>query len=115
MEPYNVLKTALYENRILMYDYEPLKSELIALQKDLIKMKVDHPPRGRKDVADAVAGCLFALSQNTSADPLPIIKTNTTVNTSGNYSSDPSTGQQGWQDIMPSFIMGGNPWGSGDE
>jgi len=40
-----------------MPDYEPLKRELRSLE--IIRgRKVDHPPRGSKDVADAAAGAV---------------------------------------------------------
>lgn len=74
--PYDNLKMALYENRIRMYHYQPLIDELTLLQEDLSgnKRKIDHPANGSKDVADAVAGSLFTLSQQKLTEPLPILK-----------------------------------------
>jgi hypothetical protein len=43
-EPYEVLRRALYDDRLLM------------------KKKIDHPPNGSKDVADAIAGATYAAS-----------------------------------------------------
>ena len=75
-EPYDNLKLALYENRVFFYEYPPLVEELQKLEQRFDarkKRKIDHPPRGSKDVADAVAGCLWTLSQNAhTAQPLPL-------------------------------------------
>lgn len=74
MDPYNNLKDAFYEDRILVYDYRPLFKELQQLERDANKNKVDHPPKGSKDVSDALAGCLFALKEKNSRQPLPMVK-----------------------------------------
>ena len=63
IEPYNLLKESFYEKRIDIAYNEILESELIHLE--LIKgIKVDHPPKHSKDLADAVAGVVFSISQN---------------------------------------------------
>ena len=73
-DPYDHLKTAFYEGRVVMYDYPPLLHELQQLEKDHRKNKVDHPPHGSKDIADAMAGALFSLSQTrASGSALPIL------------------------------------------
>lgn len=77
-DPYDNLKTALYENRVIMYEYPPVLDELKHLERHILsgrKTKVDHPDHGSKDVSDALAGCLFTLSQKTPA-PLPIMRGN---------------------------------------
>lgn len=74
MDPYENMKTALYEERISLYHYEPLVKELQQLEKDTKKRKIDHPPKGSKDVSDALAGCLYTLSQQQTAQPLPILR-----------------------------------------
>lgn len=64
--PYDVLKAALYEDRVSYYRYELLLKELRELQKDWKTHKVDHPPEnegGSKDVSDAVCGVITALSR----------------------------------------------------
>jgi len=45
-EPYDNLKSALYERRISMYDYEPFTTEVKALEYDRLKGKIDHPVAG---------------------------------------------------------------------
>jgi hypothetical protein len=74
--PYDSLKMALYENRVRMYAYQPLIEELTLLQEDLTgnRRKIDHPPNGSKDVADALAASLFTLSQQKLREPLPIMR-----------------------------------------
>jgi hypothetical protein len=64
-EPYMSLKNALYERRIAMYSYDPFIEEMLDLQRDLQRRKVDHPAKsskggkGRKDVSDAVCGSFW--------------------------------------------------------
>jgi hypothetical protein len=67
--PYDSLKAALYERRLLMYRYQPLIDELVQLEKTK-KGKVDHPPRGSKDVSDALAGVCFSLSSKPAQRPI---------------------------------------------
>lgn len=62
-EPYDALKSALYEDRIAFYEYNPLIAELRTLEYDSIRRKVDHPVAGSKDVSDALAGVVHSLAQ----------------------------------------------------
>jgi hypothetical protein len=75
VDPYENLKSALYENRVFFYDYPPLINELKKLEDNRIKRKrkIDHPKRGSKDCADALAGCLYTLSRQQISAPLPIM------------------------------------------
>lgn len=82
IEPYESLKTAFYEDRVLVYDYPILLQELRQLQKDFVRKRIDHPARGSKDCADALAGVCWTLSQLQLQSPLPILR-----NTS--FGSDP--------------------------
>lgn len=69
--PYHDLREAIYEDRIsfppYMVVYRPGDTELVEiLVKELTELvdngaKVDHPDKGSKDVADAVAGVVFTL------------------------------------------------------
>lgn len=113
-EAYINLKTALYEERVLMYGYEPLLKELREIQWDADRGKVDHPPTGSKDVADALAGCLFTLSEKPSHDPLPIMRIGVgdmsdlfdpermlaMPGKPDRLADDPSS----WRDIIPPFL-----------
>lgn len=58
--PYEYLRDCLYEGRLALVDSEVLERELIELERNRETQRVDHPPRGSKDVSDAVAGALFA-------------------------------------------------------
>ncbi len=60
--PYDVTKSAIYEGRVLIPKDDFLLGELLALEFDAQKGKVDHPPRGSKDVADALAGVVYGLT-----------------------------------------------------
>lgn len=47
-DPYDNLKTALYENRISFYEYEPVLGELRSIEQRWTaqkKRKIDHPPK----------------------------------------------------------------------
>lgn len=59
-EGYTLLRRALYQDRADVPPNEILTSELINLEKDEKSGKVDHPPKGSKDISDAVAGSMFA-------------------------------------------------------
>ncbi len=77
-EPYDNLKIALYESRVSYYHYQPLIQELQKLEQRWDarrKRKIDHPPKGSKDVADALAGCLWSLELNAPTSlPLPMVR-----------------------------------------
>lgn len=57
-QPYRTLRDALYDKRVLLPRHQHLITELTELEyiQHKSKEKVDHKPRGSKDVADAVAG-----------------------------------------------------------
>jgi hypothetical protein len=74
IDPYDNLKTALYENRVSFYEYPKLLEELRKVEHDRLKNKVDHPVKGSKDLADALAGTLYTLSQQRVYQPLPIMR-----------------------------------------
>lgn len=59
LEAYNALKEAIYEDRLDLYPHPPLQRELAQLERDLKRDKVDHPPKGSKDVADGLAGATY--------------------------------------------------------
>ena len=64
-EAYDTLKELLLTDKLDYYEDEHLFGELRRLE--LIKgKKVDHPPGGSKDVADALAGAVYMASTNLS-------------------------------------------------
>lgn len=72
MDGYNALKEAALEDRLTLYPYMPFVEEASRLEKQESanrgKGKVDHPPKGSKDVTDAVAGvCLHCALEHSPA------------------------------------------------
>ena len=66
---YLAYKDAIYEDRLLMYWYEPTYWETIRLEKNEKTGKVDHPKGGSKDVSDAVAGVCFLCVEHAPSAP----------------------------------------------
>lgn len=62
MVPYTILKTALYDGRVPMGHNLKLQTELLTLERDFKKGKIDHTAHGTKDMADALAGVVYGLS-----------------------------------------------------
>jgi hypothetical protein len=75
LAPYETLKSAIYERRVDYYLYPPLVRELRELEHDRVKRKIDHPARGSKDCADALAGVVFTLTESSLNQPLGIYRT----------------------------------------
>ena len=96
--PYENLKTAFYEGRVVLYDYPILLAELRALERvqEGKHIKIDHPPKGSKDCSDALAGALFTLSQHQAVTPMPILR-------GGSSDQDP------WMPEQRRAAGGGNP------
>jgi len=59
---YDVTKQAFYDGRVKCPEHERALTELIRLELDVKKQKIDHPPNGSKDVADAMAGVIYGLT-----------------------------------------------------
>ena len=64
--PYQTLRTAIYEERLEMYENSFLTEELLGLERNNSSGKIDHTPSGinSKDSADAVCGALYKASEN---------------------------------------------------
>lgn len=60
--PYEFLKSACYDGRIMAPPNRDCAQELIELELDAKKKKIDHQPTGSKDVADSMAGCVYGLT-----------------------------------------------------
>ncbi len=67
-EPYMAMRQVIYEQRLEMYEYQPVLQELLALIYDAERKKVDHPDKGSKDVADAVAAVTYYFSRALGQD-----------------------------------------------
>jgi hypothetical protein len=64
---YDNLMTCIYDGRFIGYYHELLLDELMRLQ--LINgKKVDHPPNGSKDLADALAGAVWLASSYSASE-----------------------------------------------
>jgi len=61
-EAYDVTKQAFYDGRIVAPEHAKAQKEMITLEMDTKKNKIDHPPQGSKDVADAMAGVAIGLT-----------------------------------------------------
>ena len=63
--PYQTLKSAIYENRLQIYEAPLLTEELIGLERNN-NGRVDHSPSGinSKDQSDALCGALYNASQH---------------------------------------------------
>jgi hypothetical protein len=64
--PYNYLRSTIYEGRLDIYEYDPFTDEITRLQDktaEKAKPPIDHPPKGKKDVADAVCGVTTRLAE----------------------------------------------------
>ena len=87
MEPYETLKSALYEGRIAMYRNDVLVDELMKLQRVIAgtsaggpRYKVDHPSDGSKDIADALAAVVYKLTkERPSVAPMEFLTSNGSV------------------------------------
>lgn len=83
-EAYEKLKAAMYEDRLRMYGYKPFIDEILGLEYDRVRGKVDHPVHASKDVADAVAGVCEGLSRRAANAPLGF-----SVGTNPRHQDDP--------------------------
>lgn len=83
-EPYDVLKGAFYEKRLRTQRHEYLAIELRNLQRVPTsggRVKIDHPKlmtgprgnqvRGSKDLADALSGVVYSITQRSPGRPIP--------------------------------------------
>ena len=59
--PWNELKQALYDERLMCFEFPHLEHELAQLERT--PKKVDHPPRGSKDVADCLAAVVHHVEE----------------------------------------------------
>lgn len=61
--PYQSFKNALYEGRYELLNGKLSADEISDLERNLNTGKVDHPPNGSKDAADALCGSMFIASK----------------------------------------------------
>ena len=61
-DAYDQLKAALYDGRVEIPNDQKLFTELRTLERNTKTGKIDHPPHGSKDIADALAGVVSQIS-----------------------------------------------------
>lgn len=66
-QPYETLRECMYEGRLYAPPHTKLQKELVQLQFDVRRQKIDHPTKGSKDIADALAGVVEGLSNRMEA------------------------------------------------
>lgn len=64
--PYKQLRDAMYDTRIILQDDDEVLSEILDLEYDEDKDKVDHPVNGSKDIADAICGAFTNMLEKKS-------------------------------------------------
>jgi|GEM_PF-6765928 len=60
---YEALRACVVDGRIEFPTDEKVVEELLQLELDQKKMRIDHPPSGSKDSADALTGAVYRLTQ----------------------------------------------------
>lgn len=69
---YQSYKDAINEDRWVAYPSDVVYEETIRLEKSFKTGKVDHPPKGTKDVSDAVAGVCYHCVSEKQRIPAPM-------------------------------------------
>ncbi len=72
-EPYETLRTALYEERVASTYHPLLELELNELERDYSKQKIDHNARGSKDLSDAVGQIIYNMHINPMYNETPLL------------------------------------------
>ncbi|MAG72851.1 hypothetical protein CL620_00925 [archaeon] len=82
---YDTLMTAIYDKRLRGYWNEILVEDELLKLRLLNNAKIDHPTKGTKDLADALAGAVFACAKNISHDTEIEIEVVTTAGINEKY------------------------------
>ncbi|RKZ86314.1 MAG: hypothetical protein DRQ39_05875 [Gammaproteobacteria bacterium] len=61
---YKAFREMLYDDRVVMYDNTILIEEMMTVEYDITKDKVDHPYGKSKDLVDAVVGSVYSMTNN---------------------------------------------------
>lgn len=80
-KPYTNLRDMLFQGAVSFYHYQPFIDEVLALEHSVkktdggvIKGKVDHSPKGSKDISDAVAGMCWGITTSRAFTPATPVK-----------------------------------------
>lgn len=90
-QPYQYLRSAIYEKRFVMYKSNRLFDEFVEIERDVNTGRVDHPANGHKDILDAVCGATFNASKHAAEyafDYGESLELTTQVNQSTSYDAD---------------------------
>lgn len=101
MDPYNEMKNALYEDRLMMYWYDTVLDEMksLIISRTGSNIKVDHLPNGSKDVSDCVAGVVYNCVQwmrNPKRQPPPAPSDGYMQDDTPNVDSKENLGEDDW-------------------
>ena len=97
LEPYEMLRDAIYDERISYYRYKPFLEEVRKVEMNQQRRKVDHPAEGSKDVSDAVAGICYSLSNMYTGEP---------INPLGLYREEKAESEYSWLNLSGSNVDG---------
>ena len=64
--PYKQMRDAMYDRRMILPDNDILVQEILSLEHDETKDKIDHPVHFTKDCADAVCGAYHSMLERKS-------------------------------------------------
>jgi hypothetical protein len=90
-KPYDFLKSAVYDGRLRQPSHATLRKEILMLERDAKTGKIDHPPSGSKDCADAIAGVAYGLTMRREiwgAHHIPLVMIPSSVIETGNKLED---------------------------
>lgn len=90
-QPYQYLRSAIYEKRFVMYKSNRLFDEFVDIERNINTGRVDHSPNGHKDTLDAVCGATFNASKHAAEyafDYGESLDVTTQVNQSHGYDAD---------------------------
>lgn len=96
--PYDLTKSAFYEDRLLVPEHGWCLTELLSLEKDQKTGKIDHPKQGSKDVADSLAGVVYGLTMRREIWGMFNIPIITLINRTGAAATAPDKMKEGVKD-----------------
>lgn len=65
--PYDALKNSINEERIVSPNIGVLEEELLDIEDDRMRNKIDHTAKGHKDLSDCIAACVFNATEDASS------------------------------------------------
>ena len=90
---YDTLMTSIYDNRLRGYWSELLVEDELLKLRLINNTKLDHPTKGTKDLADSLAGAVFACAKNITLDAeieIEIVNTGPSIEDKYEYDRDPT-------------------------